>query len=160
MRKISLMLTGVFMMLLSANVVQAQDGEISNENLRRYALMMEVVEAMKQEISDNTNQMIKDQEGMTGQRYLELAKAGGDAAKLDAMEAKDFEKKFMEIVTNMQEERKEAISSVVQVLATKMLPEGGKKYKEIKEALSSNEEVKARYEAIQQQIAGAAGDGA
>lgn len=153
MRKISVIVAGMMMMLCSVSQVQAQDGEISDENLRRYALLMEVVDAMKQEISDNTNQMIKDQEGMTGQRYLELAKGEGEAAK-------EFETKFMEVVTKMQDDRKEAISTVVQVLATKMLPDGGKTYKEIKDAIANNADVKARYDAIQQKIASAGGEGA
>ncbi|MEJ2004269.1 MAG: hypothetical protein P8X57_04735 [Cyclobacteriaceae bacterium] len=37
-------------------------------------------------------------------------------------------------------------------MATKMLPDGGKVYKEIKTAVESDPEVKARYEAIQQTI--------
>ncbi len=149
MKKVSLV-AAVLFMLLAGNFAQAQ--EISNENLRRYAIMMETVDAMKAEISDLTNEMIKNQEGMDGKRYLELAKAGGDAAKLDELGAKDFEKKFMELVTNMQEERKEAISEVVSIMATKMLPDGGKVYKEIKEAVASDPDVKARYEAIQKTI--------
>jgi hypothetical protein len=97
---------------------------------------------------------------MDGKRYLELAKAGGDAAKLDAAGAKDYEKKFMELVTNMQDERKKAISDVVSIMATKMLPDGGKVYKDIKSAVESDPEVKARYEAIQKAINSAAEAGA
>ncbi|MCA6078898.1 hypothetical protein [Fulvivirga sedimenti] len=156
MKKVSLMVA--VMSVLLAGVVNAQ--EISNENLRRYAIMMETVDAMKQEISDLTNEMIKNQEGMDGKRYLELAKAGGDEAKLEAAGAKDYEKKFMELVTNMQDERKQAISDVVSIMATKMLPDGGKVYKEIKSAVDSDPEVKARYEAIQKAINSAADAGA
>ncbi|MEJ2004270.1 MAG: hypothetical protein P8X57_04740 [Cyclobacteriaceae bacterium] len=85
MKKLSLV-AAVLFMLLAGNVLKAQ--EISNENLRRYAMMMETVDAMKAEISSLTNEMIKNQEGMDGKRYLELAKAGGDAAKLEEMGAK------------------------------------------------------------------------
>lgn len=125
----------------SMNVVNAQGEEISDENLRRYAIMMETVDAMKSEISAVTNSMIKNQEGMTGKRYLELSKGQGESAT-------EFEQKFMETVTSMQDERKDAIKSVVQTLATKMLPDGGKAYKAIKTALASDEAVKSRYEAI------------
>ncbi len=153
-------MASMVMLLLSVNQVNAQDEEISDENLYRYALMMEVVESMKKEISAKTNEMIKNQEGMTGQRYLELAKTGGDAAKLEAAEAKDFEKKFLELVTNMQDEHKAAISDVLNTLANKMLNGGARSYKAIREALDGNADVKARYEAIQQQIASAASTGA
>lgn len=154
-------MASMLMLLLSVNQVKAQDDEaVSDENLYRYALMMEVVESMKKEISAKTNEMIKNQEGMTGQRYLELAKTGGDEAKLEAAEAKDFEKKFLELVTNMQDEHKEAISDVLNTLANKMINGGAKSYKAIRDALASDEAVKARYEAIQQQIASAAGEDA
>lgn len=146
MRKFNYLFVAL-LLLVAGNTAVAQE-EISDEDLRRYALMMEVVDAMKQEISDLTNEMIRNQEGMDGKRYMELAKAKGDAAKLDEMGAKDFEKKFMEVVTEMQDERKEAISEVVQILATKMLPDGGKTYKAIKSGLSSDSDLKARYEKI------------
>ncbi len=157
MKKFSFVV-GLFLVMLAGNLVQAQ--EISDENLRRYAIMMETVDAMKKEISDQTNEMIKNQEGMDGKRYLELAKTKGDAAQLEAIGAKDFEIKFLEIVTKMQDERKEAIVEVNKILATKMLPDGGKVYKEIKEAIASDEAVKARYEAIKNQVATAAEAGA
>jgi len=141
MRKISLLFVAMFM-VLAANVVKAQDEDyLTDENLRRYAIMMETVDAMKAEISTVTNEMIKNQEGIDGKRYLELSKGEGDAAK-------EFESKFMEAVKQMQDDRKEAIGDVIQILATKMLPDGGKAYKAIKTALSTDEEVKARYDAI------------
>lgn len=157
MKKVSFVV-GVFLVLIAANFVQAQ--EITDENLRRYAIMMETVDAMKKEISVQTNALIKNQEGIDGKRYLELAKTKGDAAKLEAIGAKDFEIKFLEVVTKMQDERKEAISDVVSILATKMLPDGGKAYKDIKTAVASDGDVKTRYEAIKGQIASAAETGA
>ncbi|MEQ8927521.1 MAG: hypothetical protein RLO81_17020 [Fulvivirga sp.] len=140
MRKMRLLIAA-FVMGLCATVANAQSEEITDENLRRYALMMETVDAMKSEISVLTNEMIKNQEGMTGKRYLELSKGEGEAAT-------EFEQKFMETITKMQDERKEAIGDVVQILATKMLPDGGKAYKAIKSALGSDESVQSRYNAI------------
>ena len=160
MKKLSLLMASMIMLLFSVSQVNAQDEEISDENLYNYALMMEVVESMKKEISAKTNEMIKNQEGMTGQRYLELAKTGGDEAKLTEAEAKDFEKQFLELVTNMQDEHKSAISEVLNILANKMINGGAKNYKAIRDALGSDADVKARYEAIQQQIASAAEAGA
>ncbi len=135
------LLIAALLMGVVVNVSNAQSEEITDENLRRYALLMESVDAMKAEISALTNEMIKNQEGMSGTRYLELSKGEGEAAT-------EFEKKFMENITAMQDDRKEAIGSVVQILATKMLPDGGKAYKAVKAALSSDDAVKARYEVI------------
>ncbi len=144
--KINVLLTTCFVMLLGT-VASAQD-EVTDDQLRKYALMMEVIDAMKSEISVLTNDMIKNQEGIDGKRYKELAKAGGDAAKLDGLGAKEFEKKFMMLIYEKQEERKDAIKQVNQILATKMLSNGGKSYKAIKAALKSDEAVKTRYEEI------------
>ena len=145
MRKISLFFTAV-LMLFSAQFVNAQDEDyVTDENLRRYAMMMETIEAMKAEISTTLNEMIKQQEGIDGKRYSELSKGEGEPAS-------EFEEKFMSKINEMVEERKEAIQDVVKILATKMLPDGGKAYNAIKSALASDEEVRARYDEILDQI--------
>ena len=141
------LLTGLVM-----NVANAQTEEITDESLRRYALMMEVIDAMKAEISELTKEMIANQEGIDGTRYNELSKAKGDEAKLAEMGANDLEKQFMVLVYEKQEERKDAIKDVLQILATKMMSEGGKTYKSVKTALQSDEEVKERYNDILEDI--------
>lgn len=133
-------------LLFSVNAI-AQD-EVTDEELRRYALLQEVIDVMKKEISVEVNELIKAQEGIDGKRYLELAKAKGDESKLQELEAKEFELKFLEVVDNLKEERTESIKTVNQELATKMLGDGGKVYKKVKSAISSDDAVKARYEEI------------
>ncbi|MTI38511.1 hypothetical protein [Fulvivirga lutimaris] len=135
------LLIAALLMGVVVNVSNAQSEEITDENLRRYALLMESVDAMKAEISVALNDMIKNQEGMTGKRFSELSKGEGEAAT-------EFETKFMATIEEMKAERIEAIKEVNQLLATKMLPDGGKTYKAIKAAISSDDAVKARYEAI------------
>jgi hypothetical protein len=128
--------------------------EITDQDLRKYAILSQSIEYMKKDISVELNKMIKAQEGMTGQRYKELASAKGDEAKMDEMGAKDFEKKFMSLVNDMMDDRKEAIKSVNSELATKMVGNKGKVYKSIKAALKEDEAVKARYDAILAQVKG------
>jgi hypothetical protein len=135
------LLIAALLMGVVVNVSNAQSEEITDENLRRYALLMESVDAMKAEISVALNDMIKNQEGMTGKRFSELSKGEGEAAT-------EFETKFMATIEEMKEERIDAIKQVNQLLATKMLPDGGKTYKAIKAAIDSDEAVKARYEVI------------
>ncbi len=151
MRKMKL-LFAAFVIGFCANVANAQEEEISDENLRRYALLMETVDAMKSEISVSLNSMIKNQDGMTGKRFSELSKGEGEAAT-------EFETKFMETIEEMKKERIDAIKQVNQILATKMLPDGGKAYKAIKSAIKSDDAVKARYEAILANVQ-ATGEGA
>ncbi|MTI22537.1 hypothetical protein E1176_16010 [Fulvivirga sp. RKSG066] len=145
MRKVSLFFIALFA-VLSVNVANAQDEDyLTDENLRRYAIMMEAVDAMKAEISVSLNSMIKNQEGIDGNRYKELSSGNGEPAT-------EFEEKFMSNLNNMVEERKAAIGDVIKILATKMLPDGGKAYNAIKSAVASDEEVQARYEEILAQI--------
>ena len=144
MRKLSMLFVALFT-VVSANVMAQDEDYITDENLRRYAIMMESVDAMKSEISVALNDMIKNQEGIDGARYKELSSGAGDPAT-------EFETKFMNNLNEMIEERKAAIGDVIKIMATKMLPDGGKAYNAIKTAVSADTEVKARYEAILVQV--------
>ncbi len=144
--KISLLLM-ISALLFSGNI-SAQDAEISSSDLRRYALLNEVIDLMKKDLSTEVNSMIKSQDGMTGQRYKELAATKGDQAKLTEIEAKEFEIQFLTLVTNLKTERTDAIKLVNQELATKMVGNRGKTYKSIKVTLSSDTALKAQYDEI------------
>lgn len=152
MRKSLNGLVVLILTMLASHAVFAQDEEITDEQLRRYALLQEVIDVMKKEISVELNEMIKAQEGMTGQRYKELAATKGDDAKMAEIKAQDFEKKFFQLTEDMKNERIEAIKTVNQELATKMLGERGKVYKRVSDALKTDADLKARYEAILQVI--------
>lgn len=132
--------------LLFSGSVSAQT--ISQPDLRKYALLNEVIDLMKKDLSTEVNKMIKNQDGMTGQRYKELAKTKGDESKLAEIEAKDFEKQFLTLVTDLKTERTKAIKLVNQELATKMIGNRGKTYKSIKSALDSDPDLKAQYDEI------------
>jgi len=153
MKKVKLLFAVLVMTVMSTGIVHAQD-EISDADLRKYALLSEVIEYMKKDISIELNEMIKAQEGMTGQRYKELAATKGDETKLTAIEAKDFEKKFLALTTDLKNDRTDAIKSVNSELATKMVGDKGRVYKKIRAELKTNEELKARYEAILAQVKG------
>jgi len=141
------------MVLLSASGVRADDNEeITDQELWKYALLNEVIEQMKKDISTEINEMIANQEGIDGKRYVELAKANGDEAKLSELGATDFEKQFMELVEKEKEDRIEAIKTVNQELATKMVGDKGRTYKAIKEALQGDADLKSRYESILDKI--------
>jgi len=146
MKKLNVLLSLVMSLMLVGNL-SAQE-EISNEDLRKYALMSEVITLMKKDISLEVNQMIKNQEGMTGKRYSELAKAKGDETKLAELEAKEFEIQFLQLMNDLKEKRITAIKTVNQQLATKMVGDKGKLYKKIKNELTSNTELKERYDQI------------
>ena len=149
--KISIMT--IMISVLAGNFVLAQD-EIADSDLRKYAVLSQSIELMKKDVSIELNKMIKAQEGMTGQRYKELAATKGDEAKLAAIDAKDYEKQFIELVDKLKEERKASMKQVNTELATKMVGNKGKTYKKIKAQLKTDEALNARYEVILAQVSG------
>ena len=149
--KISIMT--IMISVLAGNFVLAQD-EIADSDLQKYAVLSQSIEFMKKDVSIELNKMIKAQEGMTGQRYKELAATKGDEAKLAAIDAKDYEKQFIELVDKLKEERKASMKQVNSELATKMVGNKGKTYKKIKAQLKTDEALNARYEVILAQVSG------
>ena len=143
----------IMISVLAGNLAMAQD-EIADSDLRKYAVLSQSIEFMKKDISIELNKMIKAQEGMTGQRYKELAATKGDEAKLTAIDAKDYEKQFIELVDKLKEERKASMKQVNTELATKMVGNKGKTYKKIKAELKTDEALNARYEVILSQVSG------
>ena len=153
MKGIKMLIFTIMISVLAGNLAIAQD-EITDNDLHKYALMSQSIQFMKKDISIELNKMIKAQDGMTGQRYKELAATKGDEAKLATIEAKDFEKQFIELVNELKEERIASIKQVNTELATKMVGNKGKTYKKIKADLKTDEELKARYEVILAQVSG------
>ena len=146
---------GFIALLLAVTItgqLQAQEEEITDEQLRRYALLTEVIDLMKKDISVEVNKMIKNQEGMTGKRYVELSKTKGDEAKLTELNTTDFEKQFLALVDNLKTERTDAIKSVNSSVATKMIGNKGKTYKAIKAALKEDPAIKERFDTILAQL--------
>lgn len=153
MKGIKTLIFTIMISVLAGNLALAQD-EITDDDLHKYAIMSQSIKFMKKDVSIELNKMIKAQEGMTGQRYKELAATKGDETKLATIEAKDYEKQFIELVNKLKEERTASIKQVNTELATKMVGNKGKTYKKIKADLKTNEGLKARYEVILAQVSG------
>ena len=140
-RPMKRMILGSLILILFTNLSTAQ--EVTDEHVWKYALMTEVVDQMKADLSRAVNETIKKQEGMTGARYKELA-GGADPAN-------DFETKFMANIDKLKESRVSAIKSVNSDLATKMLGSASI-YKAVREAVKEGD-MKAKYEQYKSQIA-------
>ncbi len=134
--KSTLLLT-LFLVGFGFTQVKAQD--ITDEDLKNYAIMEMAVESITSQISPEVNELIEKQEGMTGQRFQELQKGTGEPAK-------DWEKQFMDVVNKQIEKKKQAAEDVFKLLAMNSV--GSTKYKEIKTKLTSDASLKARYDAI------------
>ena len=124
----------------------AQD-EITDDDLKAYAIANAAVKSITSSISPMVNDLIAKQEGMTGQRFKELQDTGGNADKLAAIEAKEWEIKFLETVDNEIEERKDAAKEIINLMAKYAM--GASTYKAIKSGLSNDPTLQARYSEIE-----------
>jgi hypothetical protein len=133
----------------------AQDG-ISDEDLRKYAILMDSIDDMKQSLLKKMGDMVKNNEGMTNARYNELSKAIGDEAKLQELKATEEEIAFINQVNEAKTQGTENITETFQTMAKDFI--GVETYNEVKNALASDSEVKARYDQILAEVGSEDGD--
>lgn len=127
----------VFGLLLVGVIMNANAQDVTDEDLKNYAIIELAKNSITSGISPMVNEMIEKQEGMTGQRFQELQQSkGADAA--------DWEKKFLAVVNKQIDKKKEAATEVVKLLASNAM--GAAKYKATKAAIASNADMKAKFE--------------
>ncbi|MBR9999765.1 MAG: hypothetical protein KFF73_12390 [Cyclobacteriaceae bacterium] len=139
----------LLILVFGFGLAYAQD-EITDDDLKAYAIANAAVKSITSSISPMVNDLIAKQEGMTGQRFKELQGAGGDADKLAAVEAKDWEIKFMEMINGEIEKRKDAAKEVVNLMAKYAM--GASTYKAIRSGLSNDPTLQARYSEIEDKL--------
>jgi len=129
---------------VSVNAVNAQ--ELTDQDYRDYAIILMAQKSITDKISPMVNDLIEKQEGIDGNRYVELDKvAKGKVENLPA-DATDFEKQFYGIVQKQVAKRKKAASTVLTQLATYSL--GKAKYNAVKKAYKAGGDAKARVDAF------------
>ncbi len=126
--------------------------KITDEELRKYAIVMDSVNSMKKALLTKMSDMVKNQEGMTNARYNDLNKAIKDEAKLKELKATEEEIAFINSVTEVKNKGAADISETFQTLAKDYI--GVETYNEVKNALASDTSLKARYEAILDEVEG------
>lgn len=143
MRKLTsgILAVGLFLAVgfTSANAQDVTDGDIKN-----FAIIELAKKSIVNEISPLVNDMIAKQEGMTGQRFQELQKTKGDKAKLDAIEALDWEVQFLDLVNKQIDKKKKAATDVVKLLASNAM--GASAYKATKAAIKDDADMKAKFD--------------
>jgi hypothetical protein len=130
----------------TAPVASADTASITDEDLKKYAVVMDSVEAMKQNLLSEISTKIKSNGKIKISRYNELSKAINDQAKLTELKATPQEIAFVKEVGVMKTEGAAKISDTVEILAKDFV--GAEKYNNIKNSLTTNTELKARYDEI------------
>ena len=150
MRKITLLL----LFVLGLGVAYAQDSEITDQDLKNYAIMEMAVQSITSQISPMVSQMIDDQNAkiqnpddkITNERWSQLSGTGGDESKLQAVNAKDWEIAFLKVVNKQIDKKKDAAGDILKTMASQAI--GVSTYKAIKSGLSSDTQLQSRYDQI------------
>jgi hypothetical protein len=137
----------VFFVLMVAltGVLKAQEVEITDEELTRYAVVMDSIDVMKSNVKEVLSEMVASNEEITGTRYNELSKVIDNAEKLADVSATESEIAFVISVKEKGDELTKEINAAFQSLAINYIGDGGRVYKKVKSALKTDESVKERY---------------
>ena len=130
--------------LVSVGKTVAQ--EITNQDLYKYAVVMETQDMFKDELSTQVTDYINQQDPAIKNRYNALA--GGEEP------ANDAEKQFIGQVKSMQSERTGEFSDAFKTMIKRVL--GAQTYSAVKKGIANDTEVKERYNTIVQAMRSAA----
>jgi hypothetical protein len=135
----------------TTNTLFAQE-EITDEDLKKYAVTMDSIDNMKQALLEDISEMVKSNEEMSNERYNELSKIIRDDAKLAEAEATPEEVNFIKSVAAKKSEGTKEISSTFQTLAKEYI--GAAEYNRVKKALKTDAELKTKYMAYRTELRG------
>jgi hypothetical protein len=130
----------------TSKVGSTGDVEITDDDLRKYAEVMDSVETMKQELLSQISAKIKSNGKMKISRYNQLSKAIDDKAKLAELKATQEEITFVNEVSALKSEGAAKISAKVESLANEYV--GTEKYNKIKNSLGLDTNMRTRYDKI------------
>lgn len=133
--------------ILNSFVALAQE-EITDEELTRYAVMMDSIDVLKGNVEETIKEMVASTEEITGTRYNELYKYSRNTDKLAELEANEAEVEFLNSIDFVKDSMTLELKKVYSSLAKDYVGDGGRTFNKISKALKSDEDVKQRYDAI------------
>lgn len=139
-------------MLLSAGSLTSVHGQdssapaISNEELQQYAVVMDSINDLTEQLKNTLSQLIKNNPKISEARYNQLSQLGNDQEKLKAAKATPEELAALQEINLKRTEETIKLSEALKSLTTEKL--GSASYNKIRNAIKSDPTVKARYEKI------------
>lgn len=139
--------------VLSLTTITAfsQDATVSEEELTKYATVMDSVAEMSVVVQATLSDMVKESEVMNGTRYNELSKIATDEAKLAEAKATPEEIAFLNEVAEKKKTETLKINQAFQSLAKDYL--GAATYNKVKKALAADAELKVKYDSLIEEMA-------
>ena len=119
---------------------------VSDEELKKYAVVMDSIDNMKKDLMVSISEMVKNSEVISGARYNELSKIINDETKLADAKATPEEIAAIKEIIKAKDEGTAKIQETFKVLASDYV--GAAVYNKVKKAIAENQDVKTKYEAI------------
>jgi hypothetical protein len=129
----------------------SQDAIVSEEELTKYATVMDSVAEMSIAVQITLNDMVKESEVMNGTRYNELSKIASDETKLAEANATPEEIAFLAEVAEKKKTETLKINQAFQSLAKDYL--GAATYNKVKKALAADATLKTKYDSLIEEMA-------
>jgi hypothetical protein len=143
-----------FMTLLFACITffsQAQTAAgISDDDLKKYALTMDSVRVMQETLQTIIAANVQENTVMSVARYNQLFKIAADQTKLSEASATPEEIGFVKEIADLRQLNIERINAAYQALAKDFI--GLKAFNAIKKSIETDQNLKARYERINQEV--------
>ena len=142
-------LSTIFSLIVFASY--SQDAAVSEEELTKYATVMDSISEMTINFQSSISTMVKESEAITGTRYNELSKIISDEAKLTEAKATPEEIAFIKDVAEKKKTETSKINQAFQALVKENL--GGTTYNKVKKALAADAELKQKYDVLIEELA-------
>lgn len=132
-------------LMLGFQGVFAQD-EVTEEELKKYAVVMDSIDNMKEDLINTISEMVKNNEKVTAARYNDLSKIINEETKLAEAEATPEEVEAIKEILKFKDEGTAKIQETFKTLATEFV--GAAVYNKVKKAIAENAETKAKYQEL------------
>ncbi|MCW5909734.1 MAG: hypothetical protein KIT62_01610 [Cyclobacteriaceae bacterium] len=129
----------------------AQDTTVTDEELTRYATAMDSINEMSAEVKEMITELVKNNKVVSAARYNEISKIIADEAKLADAKATPEEIAFVKELTVKRDSATLKINQAVQSLAKDYV--GAATFNKVRKALSTDAELKSKYDALMSELA-------
>ena len=142
--KITKVLIPCLLLLMAMGSKAQTTAEISDEDLKKYAVTMDSVAAMQESLRQIVAETVQKNTVMPVSRYNDLFKITDDEAKLKEAKATPEEIAFLKQIDDLRAVNIKRINASYQSLAKDYV--GLKAFNAIRKSLASDQELKARYD--------------
>lgn len=141
----------IFAACLSTGALAQQPSTVTDEELTKYATVMDSVNAMSATARNTLADMIKENGKITAARYNELSKFADDEAKLVEAKATPEEISFIKEVAAKKQEETTRINETYQSMAKEYVTVPV--FNKVKKALETEPELKMKYDSLISELA-------